>query len=149
MAEEVDDLESNINDSNEAKPSDQEKESEGDKTKQLQIKAKQCDAEKRFEKILSHIERIRDASKEELSNLELNIESFESHFNEKFETIAARVEHDTERYSTRNTKIQEKLDQMEERVKTTRQIAGASNMAGGRVSLKLFFVFFFLNIIRI
>jgi hypothetical protein len=31
---------------------------------------------------------------------------------------------------------------MEERVKTTRQIAGASNMAGGRVSLKLFFVIF-------
>ena len=61
-------------------------ESLGDKPKPLQIKAKQCDAEKKFEKILGHVEKIRDDSKS---------------------------------------------DQMEERVKTTRQIAGASNMAGG------------------
>jgi hypothetical protein len=52
MAEKVNGLESNINESIEAKPTVQEKENEGDKTKQLQMKAKQCDAEKRFEKIL-------------------------------------------------------------------------------------------------
>ena len=103
MAEKVNGLESDINESNEAKPTDEEKKNKGDKTKQLKTKAKQYDAEKKFENRLSHIEKIKEDSKEDLTNLKLNIESFESHFNEKFANIAARVEYDTERYYTWNT----------------------------------------------
>ena len=134
VADKVNGLESKDKESNVAQPTDQEKENLGDKPKLVQIKAKQCDAERKFEKILGHIEKIKDDSKKDLNKLKLDIESFESHFNEKFENIAARVESNSERYNTRNAKLQEKLDQMEERVKTTRQIAGASNMAEGRVS---------------
>ena len=84
MANNVNGLESKDKQSNVAQPTDQEKENLGDKPKQS--KAKQCDAEKKLEKILFHVEKIRDDSKKDLNKLKLDIESFESHFIENLKT---------------------------------------------------------------
>ena len=94
---------------------------------------KLCEGEKKCDKILGIIEKINDATAMKFQGLKYDIENVESVLNANLNKLVKRVEVNTERYETRNEKLQDLLNKMEERVNTLRQLAGASNMSGGRV----------------
>ena len=91
-----------------------------------------CEAEKKFDMIIKYLENIEDDINDRFNDLKTNVEDLEFSMNDKMSNLSKKMEHYKERYTVTQEVLQEKLDIMEERVCATRQIAGASNMAGGR-----------------
>ena len=97
-----------------------------------------CEAEKRFDMIIEYLENIEEDMDNKFNDLKINIEDLEFNMSDKMSNLGKRMDDYKKKYTITQEVLQDKLDIMHERVCAARQIAGASNMAGGRVSIKIF-----------
>ena len=96
-----------------------------------------CEAEKKFDMIIEYLENIETDFEDRCNDLKSDIEDMEFNFNDKMSNLTKRMDHYKKRYTATQEILQERLDIMDERVCAARQIAGASNMSGGRVGFTL------------
>ena len=97
-----------------------------------------CETEKKFDIILEYLHKLEEEMDDKFKNLKTNVQDLESNINDKIDNLNKRMDHYEKRYTATQEVLEEKLNIMEERVCATRQIAGAANMAGGRVSYAAF-----------